>query len=105
MDTSLGLQLRNNLDDTDMSVYLGAGVDALFIEADDISGFKADVDTVYGGHVNVGRDYFVAKNVALNLDLRGAFFPDADITVASRTIATYQPISFVGLFGVRWFFW
>jgi outer membrane protein len=55
--------------------------------------------------VNVGGDYFVTKKVALKLDLRGTFFPDADISVAGRTVAACQPINFIGLFGVRWFPW
>ena len=105
VDTSLGLQIRNNISESDLSVYLGGGVDVLFVDADDVAGLKADVDTVVGGHVNVGADYFITKNVALNMDLRGAFFPDTDITVAGRSVATYQPISFIGLFGVRYFLW
>jgi outer membrane protein len=99
------LLLHNNRDDTDMSVQLGAGADALFIDADDISGFKADVVTVYGARVNVGGDCFVTKDPALNLVLRGTIFPDADFSIAGRTVATYQPISFIGLFGARWFPW
>lgn len=101
-DVSLGLQLRNDISD-DMAAYLGGGVDVLLTWVRDVNGNKGDADTVVGGHVNVGGDYFVTKRIALNFDLRGLIFPEADLKSGGATVAEYDPISFVGLFGVRFF--
>lgn len=102
IDVSLGLQIRSNVE-KDMAAYLGGGVDFLFNEAEDTNGNIGDVNTVVGGHVNVGGDYFITKHIALNVDLRGVFFPKADIKSGGFVIAQYDPISFIGLVGVRFF--
>ena len=102
IDVAVGLQLRNNVS-KDLAAYLGGGIDVLLSDVKDSFGNKGDVDTVVGGHVNVGGDYFITKDIALNLDLRGIFFPEADITGGGRTVAKYDPISFITLFGVRYF--
>ncbi|WP_051292916.1 outer membrane beta-barrel protein [Citrifermentans bremense] len=102
VDVSLGLQLRNNVSE-DIAAYLGGGVDVLLSSVKDFSGNKGKADTVVGGHVNVGGDYFVSRHIALNLDLRGLIFPDVDLKSGGTTVAEYDPISFVGLVGVRFF--
>ncbi len=101
-NVSLGAQYRNNFA-PDMSAYLGAGVDVLLSDVEDARGNNGDVDTVVGGHANVGGDYFLTKSLALNFDLRGVFFPEADVKGAGLTVAKYDPIGFVALFGVRFF--
>ncbi|UFS70016.1 porin family protein [Geomonas sp. RF6] len=101
-DVYVGFQLRNNVSD-DLAAYLGAGVDVLFSDVEDVSGRNGDVDTVVGGHVHVGGDYFITPSIALNLDLRALLFPDADVKSAGSTVANFSPITFVGLFGVRFF--
>lgn len=101
-DVSVGLQLRNNVSE-DMAAYLGGGVDVLFTSVKDASGNKGDADTVVGGHISAGGDYFVAKNIALNLELRGLIFPDADLKSGGAPVAAYDPITFVALIGVRLF--
>lgn len=106
IDASLGFQIRSNLlDEKHITAYLGGGVDVLFANVDDIGGYNFDISTVVGGHVNGGGDYFITKNLALNLDLRGVFFPDANVKTMGTKVATYDPISFMALFGVRWFPW
>ncbi len=103
-NASLGIQLRNNVADSDLAAYIGAGVDVLVSNVQDASGVDGKVSTVVGGHVNAGGDYFMTKHWALNLDLRGVFFPDADIKGNNGIkVAQYNPISFVALFGVRFF--
>ncbi len=102
-NASLGFQLRNNVADSDLAAYIGGGVDVLVSNVEDANGGKGDVDTVVGGHVNAGGDYFITKRWALNLDLRGVFFPEANIKGNGITVAKYDPISFVALFGVRFF--
>jgi outer membrane protein len=103
-NASLGFQLRSNLTDEDMAAYIGGGVDVLISNVEDSSGVDGKVSTVVGGHVNAGGDYFLTKSWALNLDLRGVFFPDADIKGNNGIrVAQYNPISFVALFGVRFF--
>lgn len=102
-NASLGLQLRSNIEE-DMAAYIGGGVDVLISNVQDASGVDGKVSTVVGGHVNAGGDYFLTKSWALNLDVRGVFFPDADIKGNNGIrVAQYNPISFVALFGVRFF--
>lgn len=102
VDVSLGLQLRNNVSE-DIAAYLGGGVDVLLSSVKDFNRNKGSADTVVGGHVNVGGDYFVSRHVALNLDLRGMIFPEVNLKSGGMTVAEYDPISFVGLIGVRFF--
>lgn len=101
-NASLGLQYRNNVS-RDLAAYLGGGVDVLISDVKDGSGHEGDVDTVVGGHINVGADYFVTKCFAINFDIRGIFAPEADIKGGGATMAKYDPISYVGLIGVRFF--
>ncbi len=102
---SIGLQWRNNLLEDHLSAYLGGGVDILIANPKDTADNTADVDTTVGGHVNGGGDYFLTKNLALNLDLRGIFFGKADIKVGGATYGKYDPITFVATVGVKWFLW
>lgn len=101
-NVSLGLQLRNNVS-PDLAAYLGAGFDVLLSEVEDPDGNQGDADTVVGGHVHMGGDYFVSPSIALNLDLRGVIFPEADLKSGGGTVARYSPTSFIGLVGVRFF--
>ncbi len=102
---SIGLQVRNNILEDHLAAYLGGGVDLLIAYPTDSAGNKADVDTVVGGHINGGGDYFITKNFALNLDLRGIFFGKTDITSGSTKFGEYDPITFVATVGVKWFPW
>ena len=96
-DISVGLQIRNRTGG--YTAYLGIGGDVLLIDSDS----NIDVDTQYGGHVRGGVDIFVTRDVALNIDLRGSFFPPTDFHVAGVKVATYDPLSFIGTVGVRYF--
>jgi outer membrane protein len=103
-DVSLGIQFRNNVD-KDLAVYLGGGADVIFASVQDGQGHKGDIDTVYGGHAKIGADYFINRYFAINADVRGVFAPEADIKAGGITVAKYNPISYMGLVGVRLFFY
>ncbi len=97
--------LTHNLLEDHLSAYLGGGVDILIANPKDTACNTADVDTIVGGHVNGGGDYFLTKNFALNLDLRGIFFGKTDIKSGGVTFGKYDPITFVATVGVKWFPW
>lgn len=99
---SLGVQVRNNVSE-DLAAYLGGGIDLVLSDVKDPNGNKGDAQTVVGGHLNMGGDYFITKRMALNFDLRGIFFPESDLKAGGVTVARYNPTSFVGLFGVKFF--
>lgn len=103
-DVSIGIQFRNNVD-KDLAVYIGGGADVIFANVQDGQGHKGEIDTVFGGHAKIGADYFVTRNFAINADVRGVFAPEADIKSGGITVAKYNPISYMGLFGVRLFFY
>jgi outer membrane protein len=93
-DVSGGIQYRNNVSN-DFAAYLGAGVDVLLSDG--------DIDTVVGGHINAGGDYFLTKYLALNIEMRGIFFPEADVKNGGVTVVKYDPTGYMGLVGVRFF--
>lgn len=118
----LGLQYRF-IPESKFVPYLGTGLDILVNDSDDkpfTSGganvtSKSKIDTVVGGHISAGADYFLTKQIALNADFRGVFAPEADVKTTGTITAggisipfsqtsKYDPISFTGLFGVRFFF-
>lgn len=103
-DVAVGLQVRNNVPDSKLTAYLGAGLDILFINNAENLGQKLDSDPAFGGHIRGGADYFLTRQLALNLDLRGSFFPDVHLTNGGTTVV-YDPISFIGMAGVRVFFY
>ena len=84
--------------------YAGAGLDILLNDFTFASGANASVDTVVGGHVSGGVDYFLMKQVALTAELKGLLAPDADITVGGTKVGNYDPTSLSMTFGVRYFF-
>ncbi len=102
---SVGLQLRNNLIEDHLSAYLGGGIDLLMATPKDNSGNTARVSTIVGGHIHGGGDYFITKNFALNLDLRGIFFSKTNITAGGETFGKYDPNTFVATVGLTWFPW
>ncbi len=84
--------------------YVGAGLDILVNNFDFSAGGSADVDTVAGGHVSGGVDYFILKQVALNAELKGVLAPNADIKLRGEKIGNYDPTNLSMTFGVRYFF-
>jgi outer membrane protein len=102
---ALGAQYRFcNLGEPRLVPYVGAGLDILLNDFTFDSGAEASVDTVVGGHVSGGVDYFLMKQLALTAELKGLLAPDADIDVNSVKVGNYDPTSLSMTFGVRYFF-
>lgn len=103
---SFGLQYRfANLPVRQLVPYVGGGVDVLLNDTTDTTGFKADVETVVGGHVSGGVDYFLSRNFALTAEVKAVFAPEADIKDQSGTVlGKYDPTHFSTTFGFRVFF-
>jgi outer membrane protein len=96
-DYSLGLQYRI-MPDNHLVPFVGLGAD--FIKGDIEN---SSIDWTYGGHVNGGLDYFINKSIALTADLKFVFGVKSDITNNNVPVGKYDPMSFIGTFGVRLF--
>ncbi len=104
-DISLGAQYRFRVPESRRAVpYLGAGLDILVADYDPYDGASLDVDTCLGAHAKAGVDYFVAKNLALNAEAKFVLAPDTDITYQGVHSGDFDPSSFSGTVGVRYFF-
>ncbi len=103
---SIGLQYRfANLPVRQLVPYVGGGIDILMSGTKDFTGYKADIDTVVGGHVSGGVDYFLARNFALTAEIRAVFAPEADIKLQTgEKVGNFDPTSFSTTFGFRVFF-
>ena len=86
--------------------YAGGGVDILLNGfSSSYGGESLDVDTVAGGHLCGGIDYFILPQLALNAELKGVLAPDADIKFGGITVGSFDPTSLSMTFGVRYFFY
>jgi outer membrane protein len=97
-DVSIGLQMR--FPSRQVTPYLGAGVSILFNDYTD-----SDVNNTVGFNLKGGMDFFVTPQLALNGELRMVLSPKADMNyrpVYDR--GSFDPSSFFGLFGIRYFF-
>ncbi|MHC1698030.1 MAG: outer membrane beta-barrel protein [Geobacteraceae bacterium] len=102
---SLGAQYRfADLGTRRLVPYLGAGLDILVNDFTFDNGINASVDTVTGGHVSGGVDYFLTNQLALTAEVKGLLAPDADINVDGEKVGNYNPTSLSMTFGVRFFF-
>lgn len=102
-DISLGAQYRFRVPGRGVP-YLGAGLDILVADYDPYDGASLDVDTALGAHLKGGLDYFVTRNLALNAEAKFVFAPDTDITYQGIHTGDFDPSSFSGTVGVRYFF-
>lgn len=83
-----------------LTPYVGGGVSILITDYT-----YADVDTTAGLYLKGGVDYFVTPRFALNAELKGVISPSADMRDhLSAQHGSFDPSSFSGLFGVRYFF-
>ncbi|HKZ18081.1 MAG TPA: outer membrane beta-barrel protein [Geobacteraceae bacterium] len=101
---SLGVQYRfTNLPISKLVPYVGGGLDILVNDAS--TGGISDIDTVVGGHLSGGVDYFLLKELALTTEVKGVLAPDADIhNSGGAKIGNFDPNNFSMTFGVRYFF-
>lgn len=98
-DVALGLQYRFG---TGCLVpYLGAGADFIKGELTSTEGTSYGLDWTVGGHANLGFDYFLTRGIAFNIDARGVYAADGDVTRSGGKVGTYDPVSFIGTFGIR----
>ncbi|GFE57636.1 outer membrane beta-barrel protein [Geobacter sp. AOG1] len=96
-DISVGLQYRL-MPEHRLVPYVGAGAD--FIKGDITN---SDIDWTYGGHASLGADYFITKSIVATVDFRFVAGSKSDILLNGSTIGRYDPMSFIGTFGVRLF--
>jgi outer membrane protein len=102
---TLGAQYRFTIPEPNLVPYVGAGFDILLGDYD-----RGNVDTMVGVHLSGGVDYFLLKNLALNLEIKFLVSPEADINNATvnglytNAQGNFDPSSFSTMFGVRFFF-
>ena len=101
-DLSLGVQYRFAPENR-LVPFVGAGVDFIKGDLTNISGAKYDLEWTAGGHVNAGLDYFINRGIALNADFRGVYTAKGDIKDGDVWVGEYDPMSFIGTVGVRFF--
>lgn len=107
-NVSLGFQYRF-IPESRLVPYLGAGVDFIISDGKYLDRDELDIETLVGDHVNAGVDLFITKRIALNADIRGVLAPKAEVNNRNQSLpenlktGEYDPISFVALFGVRFF--
>lgn len=102
---SLGGQYRFRVPESRKLVpYLGAGFDILVTDYDPYDGASLDVDTAVGAHLKGGVDYFVTRDLAFNADAKFVLAPDTDITYQGLHSGDFEPSSFSGTIGLRYFF-
>jgi outer membrane protein len=101
-DISFGGQYRFvDLPMRQLVPYAGGGLDIL------VNGVSngLDADTVVGVHVKGGADYFITRDVAANVEMKGILAPDADIhDPTGLKVGNFDPMSFSMTFGLRYFF-
>jgi outer membrane protein len=97
---SLGVQWRF-ASNRQFTPYIGGGFSVLINDYT-----YADVDTVVGANLKGGIDYFINPRFALNAELKGVISSSATMTDSYSPYfhGSFDPSSFSGLFGVRYFF-
>lgn len=100
-DISFGAQYRFlDLPVRHLVPFAGGGLDILLNDAD-----GADVDTVVGGHVKGGVDYFLTKELAATAEMKWVLAPNADVQdFTGRKAGNFDPMNFSMMFGARYFF-
>ncbi|MDD2899426.1 MAG: outer membrane beta-barrel protein [Desulfuromonadaceae bacterium] len=99
-DLSLGLQWR--FPSRQATPYVGGGLSILFNDYTD-----ASVENTVGVNLKGGIDYFVSPRLALNAEMKLVISPTADMYDQSSSSighGSFDPSSFSGLFGIRYFF-
>ena len=103
-NVSFGGQYRFAVTNKKLVPYIGVGLDILLSEYDDQNGVSHDVDTTVGVHVTGGIDYFIYKQLALMVEAKALAAPETDIKYNSEKRGNFDPTSFSGVVGVRFFF-
>jgi outer membrane protein len=105
-NVSLGGQYRFALSGSSQLVpFAGLGLDILVSDYDPNDRVRRDVDTTVGAHLSGGVDYFIARQLALTAEAKLVVAPDTKITDGfGNHRGDFDPSSFSGTVGVRYFF-
>lgn len=97
-DIALGVQFRFPTGNK-MVPYFGLGPDFITGDLKHVSGTNHKLDWTYGGHINLGFDWFITPGIAMTTEVRGVYATDGD--VLGNPNGEYQPQWFQGTVGVR----
>lgn len=99
-DVALGIQFRF-FTGSRVVPYFGFGPDFITADLKHVNGTGYKLDWTYGGHVNLGLDWFITPGIALTTDVRGVYAADGDVLSGSTKVSEYRPQWFQGTVGVR----
>lgn len=97
-DVALGLQFRFQTNNR-LVPYVGFGPDFITGDLKFVNGTNHKLDWTYGGHINLGFDWFINKGIAFTSDVRGVYAADGD--VLGDINGKYRPQWFQGTVGFR----
>lgn len=100
-DVALGVQYR--FGSGRLVPFVGAGADFIRGELTSTTGSSYRLDWTFGGHANLGFDYFLTRGIAFSIDARGVYAADGDVSRSGSKVGSYDPVSFIGSFGLRLF--
>lgn len=99
-DVALGVQLRF-ITGNRLVPYVGLGPDFITADLKHVNGTGYKLDWTYGGHVNLGFDWFITPGIAMTTDVRGVYAADGDVLSGSTKVSEYRPQWFQGTVGIR----
>jgi outer membrane protein len=99
-DVALGIQFRF-LTANKLVPYFGLGPDFITADLKHVNGTGYKLDWTYGGHVNLGFDWFITPGIAMTADARGVYAMDGDVLSGSTKVSEYRPRWFQGTVGFR----
>jgi len=99
-DVALGVQFRF-LTKNKLVPYVGLGPDFITADLKHVNGASYKLDWTFGGHVNLGFDWFITPGIAMTTDVRGVYATDGDVLSNSTKVSEYRPQWFQGTVGVR----
>lgn len=99
-DVALGIQFRFFTRNC-LVPYFGLGPDFITADLKHANGNSYKLDWTYGGHVNLGFDWFIRPGIAMTTDLRGVYAIDGDVMSGSTKVSEYRPQWFQGTVGFR----
>lgn len=99
-DVALGVQFRF-LTNKRLVPYFGLGPDFITADLKHVNGNSYKLDWTFGGHVNLGCDWFITPGIAMTTDVRGVYAADGDVLSGSAKVSEYRPQWFQGTVGLR----
>ena len=104
-NVSLGGQYRFSTPSPQLVPYLGLGMDILVSDYDPSDGSRRNVDTTVGAHLSAGADFFIARQLALTAEAKVVAAANTSITDGfGDHRGNFDPSSFSGTVGIRYFF-